>query len=158
MNQITVPLHTEAFFFLKVVPPLTDDVDIEKMFAGLDALAVLRDSDGNEILRVPFDSSIMSGKYDSEDIRIASFRRFRRGDSTATVQVDKGVPTLAGRKQTLYVKYQLCGIESMLAFFLLAFAIGSGVVAVVTGLCVLPGLRRHGIRRAGPPDRPEGEA
>ena len=59
---------------------------------------------------------------------------------------------LAGREQTIYAEYQLCGLEQLPAIIAGAFATGAGVIGVVAAVCVLPGLLRCGIWRDVHPD------
>lgn len=65
----------------------------------------------------------------------------------ATFRVETGVPELAGKRQRLYVKYLLCGMEQLPAELLRMAAVASGCVGLLTAAVVLPGLVRHGLRR-----------
>jgi hypothetical protein len=51
------------------------------------------------------------------------------------------------KQQTLYSKYELCGLERMPAMIVGVGAFGAGLIGIVAAVCVLPGLVRSGIRR-----------
>jgi hypothetical protein len=72
------------------------------------------------------------------------FAPFRTGEHVATVRVDSGAPALADKEQTIYVEYQLCGLEQMPAVIAGGFAFGAGLIGLVSAICVLPGLLRDG--------------
>lgn len=78
---------------------------------------------------------------------IARFHPFATGDYVASILVISPAPALAGHAQTLVARYELCGLELMPAAVLQVAAIGAGIVSAVIGLCILPGLIRHGVHR-----------
>jgi hypothetical protein len=70
---------------------------------------------------------------------------FRTGDYVVTIRVDSGAAALAEKQQTIYAKYQFCGLEQMPATIAGAIAFGAGIIGLVAAVCLLPGLLRRGI-------------
>lgn len=136
--------HGEALY-------LTCDLDdeskqnTEELFKDLSGNVVIKDSDGNEIESVKINNRTV--QYRDGMIMLNGFVPFRNGDYVATIRVDTGAAALADKQQTVYAKYQLCGLEEMPAMISGAFAFGAGVIGLVAAVCVLPGLLRCGIRR-----------
>ena len=118
------------------------------MFHGFSATVVVEDSEGNEIDRIAISDQTIVDR--DGQIMLAYFTPFRTGDYTATVNIESGVPALTDRQQTIYAQYQLCGLEEFPAFVAGAFALGAGIVALISAACVVPGLLRAGIRREEP--------
>ena len=120
----------------------------EELFKGFAADVVIKDSDGNEIEHAKIDSTTV--QQGDGDILLARFAPFQNGDYVATIRIDSGAPAFANKDQLLYARYQLCGLEQMPAFISGLFALGAGMIALVSIACVLPGLFRDGLWR-GPP-------
>jgi hypothetical protein len=136
--------HGESIF-------LDSDLDdapgqnLEALFADLSGSIVIRDSNGDEIESVEINSRTVHD-WDGR-IMLAGFTPFRKWDYVATIRVDSGAAALAGKQQTIYARYQLCGLEQMPALIAGAFAFGAGIIGLVSAGCVLPGLLRSGFRR-----------
>lgn len=130
--------HGEAMF-------LECDLDdqatqnLDELLKGLYGTVVVKDSDGNEVESVKFSSG--TACHWDDKIMLAGFAPFGKGEYVATIRVDSGAPGLADAEQTVYAEYQLCGLERMPATITAAFAIGAGLVGLISAACVLPGLR-----------------
>jgi len=148
-GETTVPFsqtcsisHGEALY-LKCDLDADSKENLEELFKDLSGNVVIRDSDGNEIESVKINNT--TTQYWDGKIMLTGFAPFRNGDYVATIRVDSGASALADKQQTIYAKYQLCGLEQMPAIIAGAFAFGAGIVGVVSVVCVLPGLLRCGI-------------
>lgn len=144
--------HGEALYFDADVPDEVKEHP-EKLLENLSGSIFIRDIDGNEIASAEFvDKSVQF--WDGE-ILLAGFAPFPKGDYDATIRIEAGVPALADKPQTIYAKYQLCGLEQMPAMITGVFAVGSGMIGLISAICVLPGLLRFGVRRPMPSQAPQ---
>ena len=153
-GEITVPFqqtcsisHGEAFYFKCDL----DGASMEKpeqLFQDLSAKITIKDADGNEIENAKINSATVHNWDD--DIILAEIAPFQTGKYVATIRIESGVPALANKQQTVYAKYQFCGVEQVPAVVVGAVAFGAGLIGVVSALCVLPGLLRYGIWRSSP--------
>ena len=139
--------HGEAVF-------LDCDVDIEsheafvELVQGLSATITITDAKGSEVKIAPISQDTVY--YRNGELELGGFVPFEKGDYTALIRIESGAPALAGKRQTLYAAYQLCGLEQMPALIMRAVAVVAGVVGLISAACVLPGLFRNGIWRALP--------
>lgn len=120
-------------------------VGLEEAFRDLAAEFVVRDSNGSEIESADVNAQTVFS-WDGM-ILLALIDPFREGEYVATLNVTSGAPALADKKQTMFVQYQLCGLEQMPAVVAGAVAVGAGVIGIVSLACVLPGLLQDGFRR-----------
>ena len=120
----------------------------EKFFKGLSGSVVIKDSRGSTIQYVKITAE--TTHYFNGEIMLAGFAPFSKGDYVATIRVDSGAAGLAGKPQTIYAKYQLCGLEQLPAVIMGVLAAGAGLVALISAVCVLPGLLRRGFWRDVP--------
>jgi hypothetical protein len=131
--------------------------NIDELFAALSGNVVIKDSNGNEVESAEINSKTV--QYWDGRIMLTGFAPFRNGDYNATIRVNSGVAALADKEQTIYAKYQLCGLEQMPAMIAGAFAFGAGIIGLVGAVSVLRGLLRCGIWRntknAEPSDPPK---
>ena len=148
-GETTVPFHQTCSISHGEALYLKCDLDdeskqnTEELLKNLSGNVVIKDSLGNEIESVQINYE--TTQYWDGKIMLAGFAPFRKGDYVATIQVDSGASTLSEKQQTIYAKYQLCGLERMPATITGAFAFGAGLIGLVSALCVLPGLLREGI-------------
>ena len=160
-GETTVPFHQTCSISHGEALYLTCDLDgeskvnTEELFAALSGNVVIKDSDGKEIESVEINCKTV--QYWDGKIMLANFAPFRTGDYIATIRVDTGVAALADKEQTIYAKYQLCGLEQMPAVLTGAFAFSVGIIGLVAAVCVLPGLLRCGIWRCTKDAEPSGE-
>jgi hypothetical protein len=160
-GETTVPFHQTCSISHGEALYLNCDLDekskqnTEDLFATLNGNVVIKDSDGHEIESVKISNKTV--QYWDGKIMLAGFAPFRNGDYIATIRVDSGVAALVDKEQTIYAKYQLCGLEQMPAMIAGAFAFGAGIIGIVAALCVLPGLLRCGIWRNTENAEPIGE-
>ncbi|MCE5280037.1 MAG: hypothetical protein ABFD92_10810 [Planctomycetaceae bacterium] len=145
-GEITVPFrqtcsssHGEVLC-LKCDLPEAAKQNTEQLLKGLSGSVVIKDSQGNGIKggEITADRS----RYHDGEIILAAFAPFSKGEYTATIRIDSGAPALAGKTQTIYAKYELCGLEKMPAGICTMLAGGAGLVALVSILSVLQGLLR----------------
>lgn len=127
--------------------------DLEGLFKDLSANVVIEDSDGNAIESVKINNGTV--RYWEGLIMLTGFAPFSKGDYVATIRIHTGAAALADKQQTVYAKYQLCGLEQMPAMISGAFAFGAGIIGLVAMVCVLPGLLRRGIWLNISPDSAE---
>lgn len=150
-GEITVPFHQTCSISHGEVLYLECDLDdhlkedAEGLFKELSGNVVIKDSDGAEIESVKFNNNTVEC-WDGR-IMLTGFVPFCSGDYVATIRVDSGAPALADKQQTVYAKYQLCGLEQMPAMITGAFAFGAGIIGLAAAVCVLPGLLSCGIWR-----------
>jgi len=151
-TEITVPLrqtcgtsHGESLY-LKVTPSLEDQGKPEELLKELSGRVVIKDVDGNVIRSAKIDATTIHQYGPEEETILTGFGSFPPGDYLATIHVELGVPPLAGRKQVLFVKYQLCGLEQFPAWFFGALSFGALLMGVVAAVSVLPGLLRRGLK------------
>lgn len=160
-GETTVPFHQTCSIShgqaLYLDCDLDDDAkqNAEELFAALSGRFVINDSDGNEIESANINHKTV--RHWDGTIRLVGFSPFRNGHYVATIRVDSGVAALADKQQTIYAKYQLCGLEQMPAMITGAFACGAGIIGLVAAVCVLPGLLRYGVWRSTESPEPSGE-
>ncbi len=119
--------------------------NLEELFAALSGSIVIKDPDGNEVESATINNKTVQSWDDK--IMLTGFAPFRSGDYIATIRIDSGVAALTGKEQSIYAKYQLCGLEQMPAMIAGAFAFAAGMIGLVAAACVLPGLLQSGIWR-----------
>ncbi len=112
---------------------------------GLRMSMTIAQADGVEVASLDVSGDDLP--HEPSPLPIARFYPFAKGDYIARVSVTSPAPALAGRAQTLVARYELCGLELMPAAVLQVAAIGVGIISAVIGVCVLPGLIRHGVHR-----------
>lgn len=142
-NQTCSVAHGEALY-LEVDSRELTDVNIGEFFLGISGTVVIRDSAGNEI-----ETAVINGEtayYWDGQVALTEIAPFPRGNYVATICIDSGGPTLAGKRQIIYAKYQLCGLEQMPAVIAGVFAFVTGFVGLIAAVCVLPGLLYGGFR------------
>jgi hypothetical protein len=156
LGETTVPFrqtcdisHAEALY-LECDLADASQQNAEELLKDLSASIIIHDSDGKEIARA--DINNRTAHYSDSTIILTRFAPFRNGDYIATIRIESGAPALANKQQTIYAKYQLCGLEQMPAILAAAFAFAAGLIGLVTAVCVWPGLRRCGIWRDVPTD------
>jgi hypothetical protein len=160
-GETTAPFHQTCSISHGEALYLNCDLDdeskqnTEELFAALSGNVVIKDSDGNEIESVKINNKTV--QYWDGKIMLTGFAPLRNGDYIATIRVDSGVAALTDKEQTIYAKYQLCGLEQMPAMIAGAIAFGAGMIGLVAAVCVLPGLLRCGIWRTTENAEPSGE-
>ncbi|MFK7778756.1 MAG: hypothetical protein QM501_11680 [Gimesia sp.] len=158
-GTITVPFHQtcsvshgEGVFLDHDINDESNDMSVG-VLAGLSAVIMITDQDGNEILRRalvdyrthPSGSRIV--RLVPGEIMLADIPTFKRGDYNATIIVQEGLPALADLPLTIYAKYQLCGCEQMTGALFGVFSFCAGFIGIIAVLIVTPGLWRSGIWR-----------
>lgn len=143
--------HSEAFMLSSEFGPEAEESP-EKFVQGLAGEVVIRDLAGREVVSTGL--SDIGVFFLQGEISVAGLHSFPPGDYIATIRVDKGVPSLAGKPQRLRARYLLCGLEQLPALIAGAIALVSGISSLAIFICVLPGLCRSGFRvDVPPPDR-----
>ncbi|MBC7815432.1 MAG: hypothetical protein IAG10_00870 [Planctomycetaceae bacterium] len=130
---------------LQVNPPLQLDGNPEELLCDLSGECVITSSDGKVVEKAKFDATRFHTWAMSPDIVLTGFAPFAKGEYVVNVRIDSGADFLAGKEQRLFARYQLCGLEQFPAFIAGAFSFAAGIVALISGVCVLPGLLAQGI-------------
>ena len=141
-QQTCVSAHSEGIYLDCTI--LNESQQIPQgLLRGLVASIRISDSAGNEVLNQSLRDNFQ-WQLDGQ-VELANFLPFARGDYQATIEIDSGVPALADRPQTLYARYNLCGMEQapVAIYGFLAFC--AGVVFLFAGVIVFPDVRRVGI-------------
>lgn len=146
-NQTCSISHGEDLY-LKCDLDDTVTENLEELLKGLSATVVISKSNGEEIETLKISNK--TAHHWEGKVVIACFAPFLRGNYVATIRIDSGAPALANRAQTIYAKYQLCGLEQMPAMVTGGFALGAGVIGLVSAVCVIPGLLIGGLFRTVP--------
>lgn len=120
----------------------TSTVDLTGLFMHIS----IADRNGANVSRITIHGEDVS--LTESPVVLTQFVPFSEGDYTATIVVDSPAPALAGVEQILSAHYALCGLEMMPAQVAHVAAIFVGLLSGIGGVCVLPGLIRHGIWRA----------
>lgn len=117
---------------------------------------VVHDLAGNEIMNRGLSTSQASEM--NGEVRLADLPTFAEGDYRATITVDTHGITSPHSRQTIYARYELCGLEQMpvVVFGFISFC--AGFVALISGSTTLPGWWRHGIWKPISPEKPDAEA
>jgi hypothetical protein len=131
---------------LKVDPPLKPTEKPGELLKGLSAALAVVDEHENSIATVKMDGKSVYESPFQEDILLAGFYPFAEGNYVATIRVLSGAEGLAGRQQTVYAKYLVCGMELFPAYILGLFSFGSCLIGFIAAACSLPGLLRNGFR------------
>lgn len=153
-GETTAPFHQTCgvshgeSLFLECDPENAPRVKRDELLKGLSARLVIKDSEGKEVKNVAMESERMKAWNDGVTFMLADFEPFHTGDYVATIHVDSGAPALAGKRQTVYAGYLMCGVEQMPAYLCTWTAWGAGMIGLVSAAFVLPGLFRSGIWRA----------
>ncbi|MEQ9071906.1 MAG: hypothetical protein RLO18_34540, partial [Gimesia chilikensis] len=160
-GTVTVPFqqtcsisHGEGIYLdLKEVKTDKERVEILGRFSGS---IVIHDLAGNEIMKRGLSTSQASEM--NGEVRLADLPTFAEGDYKATITVDTPGIASPHSRQTIYARYELCGLEQIpvVVFGFISFC--AGFVALVSGSTTLPGWWRHGIWKPVPPEEPEAEA
>jgi hypothetical protein len=146
-NQTCSISHGEDLY-LKCDLDDTAKENPEELLKGLSATVVISKSNGEEIETLKINNKT-AHHWDGKVV-LAGFAPFRQGNYVATIRIDSGAPALADRAQTIYAKYQLCGLEQMPAMVAGGFALGAGIIGFVSAVCVIPGLLTGGFFRTIP--------
>lgn len=116
---------------------------------------VIHDLAGNEIVNRGLSTSQASEM--NGEVRLADLPTFAEGDYRATITVDTHGIASPHSRQTIYARYELCGLEQIpvVVFGFISFC--AGFVALVSSSTTLPGWWRHGIWKPVSPEEPEAE-
>lgn len=138
--------HSEDVFF--DCPELTEQQleNVEFLFVGLQAEMRIEDKGGAVVERIAVNSGTVY--YANGKVVLASFYPFKRGDYQVLLDVNSGAQALAGKSQTIYAKYMLCGLEIMPAYLAGIIALVAIIVGVVSAVGCVPGLLRYGVKSA----------
>jgi hypothetical protein len=129
----------------------------ENVLEGLVGFLVITNAAGEEIVR----RSLMDDEDDEDDVQpdepivyrylasgeimLVNLPTFAAGTYSATITVDQPAPALAGHRQTVYARYQLCGLEQMSVVMFGFVAFCAGFVTLVIGSFTVPAFCREGI-------------
>jgi hypothetical protein len=152
-GEIATPFHQTCscahgeYIYLRLNPPRKPEEAAKDLLTGLSAVIVISDKDGNETKTVTVNAASADDAHYVEEIWLAEFWPFEKGEYTATVRVTSGAKGLTGRQHILYARYNLCGMELFPAYIAGLFAFGGGVIGIIAAACSLPGLLRDGFRK-----------
>lgn len=137
--------HGEGLY-LDLNHEMEDQAELRELLDGLSGTVAIDDADGNQIETVTL---IPRAAYLwDKEVMLTEISPFARGDYTATVTIDSPAPALAGREQTLYAAYHLCGLERMPVMISGAAAAVAGLIALGSAVFVLPRLWLFGVWKA----------
>lgn len=148
LNHTYDSLHGLAIRLMDL-PEGGDPEVVHGYFKDFDGQLVIRDAQGAvvEFVNMDYDSVFVSAE---NGIHLAHLRSFPTGEYIVTVSVTSPASTQLGDQQVIYCEYMFCHIELLPAMIARAFAIGSGIIALIASLCAIPGLIRFGIWKAIP--------
>lgn len=156
-SQRTVPLqqsfdrsHSEILVLMihaDEVPQTTEE--LQEWLAGLSAELNITDQDGNEVITTALSPQFAS-LLDDNEIRLDGFKPMPNGNYKAELEILSGAPKLAGLRQSVYVRYWLCGMESFPILFMSITAAVSGLIGLVTACFVGPQIWKHGVWQSTP--------
>lgn len=118
----------------------------KEILKGLSGEIVIRQADGTEVpdlAPIKLGDQFVDSRYG--EVVLAYIPVFKTGDYLATIRIETAAPELAGKQQTVFARYRLCGLEQLPAFITAAFAAVIGLAGLVIFLCLLPALYRHGV-------------
>lgn len=149
LHQTYVRSHSESFY-LKTDFFIESDEKAVEIFKDLKAkISILNDKTGEkEIDEWDFPSYLRLDE--SDGLQMLSIHPFPKGDYTVKLTVLAGVPALEGKTQTLYCRYNLCGLEIQAIVVFIIIATVSGLAALITAISIAPGLVRFGFYKKTP--------
>lgn len=131
--------HAEVFELLTPDSPVTPDADV---LEGLQGALRVTDADGREVTAETFPPSREVLGPRTEGLLLFRILPFPAGGYTVSLDVTSGAPALAGMRQRLVARYELCGMERLPGTIAYAFSAGFGLVGIVLGVILLAtGLR-----------------
>lgn len=146
-QQTCVSAHSEGIYLDCTI--LDQQKQIPKgLLKGLSATIRITDPAGKEVLNQSLRDDFpwqLNGQ-----VELVNFLPFDEGDYQATIEIDSGVPALADHPQTLYARYNLCGMEQAPVGMYGFLACCSGVITLFAVLIVLPDLWQFGIWKQVP--------
>jgi hypothetical protein len=152
-QQTCSSAHGEAIC-LAIDPANAKDGALEKLLEGLDGRITISDCAGTEVRKVGIDAESRAKSQDCRrpavgpgEIEIAYFHPFPISEYSATITVTKGAPGLRGAKQTVFAKYELCGMERMPALIAAILGWACGVPGIVLAVIAAVRFYKHGIWR-----------
>lgn len=158
---VTVPFrqtcsvaHSEMIG-LEIEPPAETEEALSSLLKGLSGRIVISGPGQPEVTTAMLKGDTAFRFVGSSQVILTQLERFARGDYSATIRVDSGAPALAGRKQTLYARYMLCGLEQMPAFINGVIACAAGLIGFVAASFSLPALLKNGFWRFAAPASPK---
>ena len=141
--------HGEAIY---VSIPATDaqNQDVDQLLEGLEGTITVTDAGGNEVVVGEIGSQFGDMRYGAftlqdDRIMVCYFTPFAKGDYVAQINITRGAEKLAGTKQTMFAKYELCGLERFSALIAAGFSVLCALPGLVISLFVAIGFRKHGI-------------
>jgi len=143
----TCSISHGEMILLELTPPIKSDRELDVSFQDLVARLLIADQDGNVVESIEIHETKVCRYSPGEDIYVARFDPFAKGDYTATLTIESGAANLTVRQQRLYAKYFICGCEQFPAALSMMAAIFFGFIGLVVFLYILPTIIRHGMRR-----------
>jgi hypothetical protein len=142
-KQTCALAHGEALYLVLPVATLTTQ-SVAQLLDGLDATITITDTHGNQVIRTKF-TDFEVGTSSTDPILLSHFDPFQNGDYVIAIDVAEGAPALLGSKQTVFAKYELCGMERLPATFAAVLSFACGIPGALVAMLVIPGLVKHGI-------------
>lgn len=140
-DQTYVSPHGGDFVSLQVPQTVLQQTTVTQLLTGIKAIFTIVDkSESNSVTSADF----YIWKEDATNGVIPIFRipSFRKGSYQAIVTVIEGGPALKGVNQTLQGRYELCGLERMVAMILFVIGGASAGLGILVGLVVYSRLAR----------------
>lgn len=138
-GEVTVPFqqtcsvsHGQAVY-VKMDLESESQESAQTLLEDLKGRVVITDSTGTEVERAEFDRETM--QLWNGELMLTSFAPFANGEYTATIRVETPAAELPSESgQTMYCRYQLCGLEQMPAMIAGGLAVLAGAIGFFT-LC-----------------------
>jgi hypothetical protein len=135
--------HGEVLL-LDLVPPVALAENLSELFEGLDAEVTILDAHGKVEWNEPIKGGQLQDWGGKTRVVLTRFHPFPTGDYTARVSVHRGATELAGRRQTIYAQYQLCGLEGFPMLIAGAVSLVTFVPGFIALVVVTRGFAKHG--------------
>ena len=157
-GSVELPYYQDCYIAHGVMVCLDCDVDNEakhdfpQLFEGFAGTITVNDESGEKLESLGVAREYIQC-WDGEFV-LAYLPLHDNQECVATLRVDSGASQLSGVKQTVYVQYELGGLERLAVKFEYGVAAVAGLVGLVSLACVLPGFWRHGVWIHEPPIEP----
>lgn len=105
------------------------------MFVPVSGTITVADPQGKDIFLRPFHAEFIEPACTEPTYEFILFsdRPWERGHYTLKLSIRQPAPKLAGLRQYLVVKYELCGLEQLVVWVCGFFAAGCALPALITG-------------------------
>ena len=146
-QQTCVSAHSEGIYLDCTILDQQKQIP-QGLLKGLVATITITDPAGKEVLNQNLRDDFQ--RQFNGQAELVNFLPFERGNYQATIEIESGVPALADHPQTLYARYNLCGMEQVPVAIYGFLACCTGVITLFAVLIVLPDVWQFGIWKQVP--------